>query len=306
MDILSQANRSAIPTGNRTNNANERDPSTKANSTAANSTFAAIQEEKRQRTLVLRNAPESDDATPSRRQEADELRTKLILDALQVQVRPIAVFRLGKAAPNKPRFLMAELPTRSHLVEALRNGRLLVKSAFKEIYVGKSMTAEERRQWSAQRKTRNPTSGQASPPSPSQHSRQVTPPQPLQSVFQPDVTLQIPPASSSATTETDTDVDTPPTMAALEMDVITTMKNTVIRQATDLLNGRAKFFKNHPNFKPRPPQMGAKLNIAKLNALTSLTSGIEAMTLIGAYQVKLSKWCDQHKIGHDEIFSDCQ
>jgi hypothetical protein len=185
MDFISQAKRSDTPTGRRTNYRKWRDSSTKANSTAANSTFAAIQEEKRHRTLVLRNAAESEDAIPSRRQQADELRTKLILDALQVQVRPIAVFRLGKAAPNKPRFLMAELPTRSHLVEALRNGRLLMESAFKDIYVGKSMTTEERRKWSIQRKKRQQVSGQATQPPPSQP--QPVPPPSTQLLTQTEI-----------------------------------------------------------------------------------------------------------------------
>jgi hypothetical protein len=185
MDFISQAKRSDTPTGRRTNYRKWRDSSTKANSTAANSTFAAIREEKRHRTLVLRNAAESEDAIPSRRQQADELRTKLILDALQVQVRPIAVFRLGTAAPNKPRFLMVELPTRSHLVEALRNGRLLMESSFKDIYVGKSMTTEERRQWSLQRKKRQQTSGLATLPPPSQP--QPVPPPSTQTQTQTEI-----------------------------------------------------------------------------------------------------------------------
>ncbi|KAH7718803.1 hypothetical protein AAVH_13781, partial [Aphelenchoides avenae] len=48
-------------------------------------------------------------------------------------VRAIAIYRVGKCGP-KPRFLLAELPTRAHAVEVLRNGRLLKDSACQHIW----------------------------------------------------------------------------------------------------------------------------------------------------------------------------
>ncbi|KAH7707085.1 hypothetical protein AAVH_25684, partial [Aphelenchoides avenae] len=71
---------------------------------------------------------------------------RTVLDVINIQVRAITIYRVGKCGP-KPRFLLAELPTRAHAVEVLRNGRLLKDSACQHIFVGLSMTPQERTDW---------------------------------------------------------------------------------------------------------------------------------------------------------------
>jgi hypothetical protein len=174
MNQLSHNTPLDTPTGRRTGYKRLCNLSKQAISTPANSNIAAILEEKRRRTLVLRNVPEAENDIPSCRQLADEALVASVLDTLDIQVRPIAIFRLGERTPDKPRFLMIELPTRSYLVAALRNGRLLKDSDYKHIFVGQSMTAEERRKWSLQRSKRHQPSSLASPPLPAQSP--ATPP----------------------------------------------------------------------------------------------------------------------------------
>jgi hypothetical protein len=277
MDRFSQAISSAVPTGPRTNNANGRDSPNQAISTAANSNFAAILDEKRRRTLVLRNVPEAADATPSHRQLADEALTTSVLDALDLQVRPIAIFRLGNPSPEKPRFLMVELPTRSHLVEALRNGSLLKESVYKHIYVGQSMTREERQKWSAQRIQRRQSSTQATLPLPSQPA-----------ATQPAVETQPQPTSQVATPEMETANDPPQDKMTPEQQAV------YIKMATGIHNARAKFCKANPKYKPRPPAIPAQLKLANLNAKPTLDKDVDAA--YDSYKDKLQKWCTQQNI----------
>jgi hypothetical protein len=296
MDRFSQAISSAVPTGPRTNNANGRDSPNQAISTAANSNFAAILEEKRRRTLVLRNVPEAAAATPSHRQLADEAFTTSVLDSLNLQVRPIAIFRLGKPSPEKPRFLMVELPTRSHLVEALRNGCLLKEcDDYKHIYVGQSMTREERQKWSAQRIQRRQSSTQATLLLPSQPA-----------AIQPPVEAQPQPTSPIATADMETDNDpsqdimTPEQQAvydqgmALIRATMMDLRDRYIKMATGIHNARAKFCKANPKYKPRPPPIPAQLKLANLNAKPTLDKDVDAA--YDSYKDKLQKWCTQQNI----------
>jgi hypothetical protein len=295
MDRFSQAISSAVPTGPRTNNANGRDSPNQAISTAANSNFAAILDEKRRRTLVLRNVPEAADATPSHRQLADEALTTSVLDALDLQVRPIAIFRLGNPSPEKPRFLMVELPTRSHLVEALRNGSLLKESVYKHIYVGQSMTREERQKWSAQRIQRRQSSTQATLPLPSQPA-----------ATQPAVETQPQPTSQVATPEMETANDPPQDKMTPEQQAVydkgmaliratmVDLRDRYIKMATGIHNARAKFCKANPKYKPRPPAIPAQLKLANLNAKPTLDKDVDAA--YDSYKDKLQKWCTQQNI----------
>ncbi|KAH7710644.1 hypothetical protein AAVH_22066, partial [Aphelenchoides avenae] len=78
-------------------------------------------------------------------------------------VRAIAIYRVGKCGP-KPRFLLVELPTRAHAVEVLRNGRLLKDSACQHIFVGLSMTPQERTEWFRKRQQLKSTAAPLPPP----------------------------------------------------------------------------------------------------------------------------------------------
>jgi hypothetical protein len=240
--------------------------------------------------LVLRNVPEAADATPSHRQLADEALTTSVLDALDLQVRPIAIFRLGKSSPDKPRFLMVELPTRSFLVEALRNGSLLKESDYKHIYVGQSMTREERQKWSAQRIQRRQSSSQATLPLPSQPA-----------ATQLAVEMQPQPTSQAATAEMETDDDpsqdtkSPEEAEEEYTQALTLLRDTYVRLATGMQKARAEFFKANPRYKPRPPPIPPQLNPAKLNAMP-LPDVNDLDDLRTTYMDKLKKWCTKQNI----------
>ncbi|KAH7707659.1 hypothetical protein AAVH_25105 [Aphelenchoides avenae] len=60
--------------------------------------------------------------------------------------------------------LLVELPTRAHAVEVLRNGRLLKDSACQHIFVGLSMTPQERTDWFRKRQQLKATAAPLPPP----------------------------------------------------------------------------------------------------------------------------------------------
>ncbi|EYC38715.1 hypothetical protein Y032_0700g1639 [Ancylostoma ceylanicum] len=53
---------------------------------------------------------------------------------------------MGKPDPVRPRVVEVLLPTRSHWRTALANAQLLKNAGFSNIFIRKSMSAEERRQ----------------------------------------------------------------------------------------------------------------------------------------------------------------
>src|SRR4051812_1365397 len=66
----------------------------------------ALLTERRRRTILLRNVPEARQEAASKRQQQDEEAVVAILDLMRIQVRPLAVYRVGKSG-DKPRFLLA-------------------------------------------------------------------------------------------------------------------------------------------------------------------------------------------------------
>lgn len=145
-----------------------------------------ILRERRSRTVLLRNVAESSQREASARQLDDEQMVRTVFDIINIQVRANAIYRVGKCG-SKQRFLLVELPTRAHAVEVLRNGRLLKDSACQHIFVGLSMTPQERTDWFLKRQQLKAT---AAPPS--------TPPSeaPVQPTQQPAVAEAQPPAPS--------------------------------------------------------------------------------------------------------------
>ncbi|KAL3124560.1 hypothetical protein niasHT_000247 [Heterodera trifolii] len=77
---------------------------------------AALAEQERQRTLVFIGLPESNAACPSERVHEDREATTKILDHLEVEAEPTAVFRLGRNDPQRttPRPLKVVMPTPTH------------------------------------------------------------------------------------------------------------------------------------------------------------------------------------------------
>ncbi|KAL3126062.1 hypothetical protein niasHT_001701 [Heterodera trifolii] len=82
---------------------------------------AALAEQERQRTLVFIGFPESNAACPSERVHEDREATTKILDHLDVEAEPTAVFRLGRYDPQRttPRPLKVVMPTPTHQHVAL-------------------------------------------------------------------------------------------------------------------------------------------------------------------------------------------
>lgn len=122
-----------------------------------------IRTEKRRRTICIRNAAESTASPASRRQQHDEDFVRTIFDYINVQVRPVSVYRAGKSG-EKPRFLLAELPSRALAVEVLRSASLLKDGTYSYIYLGLSMSPEERHEWFQKRREQRTSTAQ--PPAP--------------------------------------------------------------------------------------------------------------------------------------------
>ena len=114
-----------------------------------------VAEEKRTRVLVISNLPESEGALASKRQQSDESKVESLLDALDVQCRPLAVYRVGRpTAPipggnKRSRFTFVELPHKSIATECLKRKQRLRKCSrfhghdFSQVYVERSMSKHE-------------------------------------------------------------------------------------------------------------------------------------------------------------------
>ncbi|KAL3093262.1 hypothetical protein niasHS_005157 [Heterodera schachtii] len=77
---------------------------------------AALAEQERQRTLLFIGLPESIAARPSERVQEDREATTKILDHLEVEAEPTAIFRVGRFDSQRrtPRPLKVVMPTAAH------------------------------------------------------------------------------------------------------------------------------------------------------------------------------------------------
>ncbi|KAL3077222.1 hypothetical protein niasHS_013211 [Heterodera schachtii] len=77
---------------------------------------AALAEQERQRTLVFIGFPESNATRPSERVQDDREATTKILDHLEVEAEPTAIFRVGRFDSQRttPRPLKVVMPTSAH------------------------------------------------------------------------------------------------------------------------------------------------------------------------------------------------
>ncbi|KAL3073737.1 hypothetical protein niasHT_039264 [Heterodera trifolii] len=77
---------------------------------------AALAEQERQRTLVFIGLPESNATRPSERVQDDREATTKILDHLEVEAEPTAIFRVGRFDSQRttPRPLKVVMPTSAH------------------------------------------------------------------------------------------------------------------------------------------------------------------------------------------------
>lgn len=107
---------------------------------------SAIEADKRGRSLVIAGLPQSAESVkPSLRQKELEEKVEGILDVLKVECRPVELYRMGKLDTARPRLVKLVLPSKAHWLTALSNARLLRSSEFRDVFLRRSMTPEERR-----------------------------------------------------------------------------------------------------------------------------------------------------------------
>ncbi|KAL3115429.1 hypothetical protein niasHT_020102 [Heterodera trifolii] len=111
---------------------------------------AALAEQERQRTLVFIGLPESNAARPSERVQEDREATIKILDHLEVEAEPTAVFRLGRYDPQRttPRPLKVVMPTPTHQHVALggwkrERARLRSQQNMVRLFIRPALTKEQ-------------------------------------------------------------------------------------------------------------------------------------------------------------------
>ena len=99
------------------------------------------------RSVVVSGLKESALEIASKRLEKDEEMVQQMLDVFDLEVRPLAVFRMGKKMADRPRLLKIEFAMRSVVAKILSRKRGLSKhEQFKRVHVRKSMSFEERQQ----------------------------------------------------------------------------------------------------------------------------------------------------------------
>ncbi|EYB84415.1 hypothetical protein Y032_0317g2330 [Ancylostoma ceylanicum] len=110
-------------------------------------TTEKIEEEKRSRSIVISGLKEcSPNTRPSQRQKDLEGKVTEILDALDMECRPVEVRRMGRLDPSRPRLVKVVFSTRQEWTHALAHAHLLRSSGFDDVYIRRSMTVDERKQ----------------------------------------------------------------------------------------------------------------------------------------------------------------
>lgn len=106
---------------------------------------AFLEREKRERSVVISGIDDEPmEARPSDRQKHLEEKINKVFDAINVECRPSEIYRMGKIDPRRPRLVKVVFPSQAHWRTALANARLLKESGFPNVYIRRSMTAEER------------------------------------------------------------------------------------------------------------------------------------------------------------------
>ncbi|KAK6019565.1 hypothetical protein OSTOST_14794, partial [Ostertagia ostertagi] len=104
----------------------------------------AIHAEKRERSVVIHGVPEAEAGlSASLRQQHTERCVSKILDVLDIETRPLEVFRMGKVG-QKPRLIKCVFSSRKFMFETLSKAKQLRSSSeFSSVFM-KSMTPEQR------------------------------------------------------------------------------------------------------------------------------------------------------------------
>ena len=102
----------------------------------------AIEEEKRLRSVVVMNYPESKDMTSTARAKDDVEQVNKMLDCCNIQALPV-VYRLGEVVNNRPRLMKVEFQSKRHATEFLKaKGKLATQ--FPTAKIRPSMTLQQR------------------------------------------------------------------------------------------------------------------------------------------------------------------
>lgn len=106
-----------------------------------------IEEEKKERSIVIEWLPEpASDLSPSAKQRDLEEKVSEIFDVLNLECRPLELYRMGRQERGRVRKVKVVLPSKSHWATALSNSwRLRGSAAFTKVRVRRSMTQEERK-----------------------------------------------------------------------------------------------------------------------------------------------------------------
>ncbi|KAL3092615.1 hypothetical protein niasHS_007824 [Heterodera schachtii] len=144
----------------------------------------ALAEQERQRTLVFIGLPESNAIRPSERVQEDREAATKILDHLEVEAQPTAVFRLGRYDPQRttPRPLKVVMPTTTHQHMALggwkrERARLRSLQNLNRLFVRPALSKEQlKEEYEARlrKRQRNPA-----PVAPAMQPRQTNVPTPV-------------------------------------------------------------------------------------------------------------------------------
>uniref|UniRef100_A0A7I4Z3B6 DUF218 domain-containing protein n=1 Tax=Haemonchus contortus TaxID=6289 RepID=A0A7I4Z3B6_HAECO len=105
-----------------------------------------IEGDKRSRSIVISGLEEGQDGLrPSARHRDLEDKVANVLDAVDVECRPIEIYRMGKPNSKLPRLVKVVLPSRAHWRRALANARLLRDAGLPKVFMRRSMTEDERK-----------------------------------------------------------------------------------------------------------------------------------------------------------------
>ena len=104
----------------------------------------AIEEHQRQHEVVIKGMPESTEQFATKRAEHDYKSVCTALDICNIQILPIATFRMGQERPNTSRLLKVRFPNRSSTRSFLRQSyQLADKPETRGWKVRASMSREE-------------------------------------------------------------------------------------------------------------------------------------------------------------------
>ena len=88
------------------------------------------------RSVVVSGLKECTLETASKRLEKDEEVVQQMLDVFDIEVRPLAVFRMGKKLADKPRLLKIEFASRSVVAKIMTRKKAMSKHEdFKRVYI---------------------------------------------------------------------------------------------------------------------------------------------------------------------------